>query len=80
MSFLDNIRDWFNEILEDDGHVVVTVIRNDTLWSICERASGAKTNAEIVKHVDQVVALNPGIDPDRLQIGQQVKLPRSWSA
>ena len=78
MSFLDSLKEWFCNIIHHDDYIEVEVVRGDTLWSICERASGAKTNAEVLRHVEEVRALNPGIDPDLIHPGDKIRLPVEW--
>lgn len=79
MSFLDNVRDWFCNIVHHDDFVEVEVVRGDTLWAIVKRASGAKTHADARRHVDQVLELNPDVSPGMIHPGDKIKLPRSWA-
>ncbi|MDP6370569.1 MAG: LysM domain-containing protein [Planctomycetota bacterium] len=47
----------------------VTVKAGEVLSVICERELGT------VRRLGEVLALNPGLNPDRLSIGQQLRLP-----
>ena len=46
-----------------------TVVAGDSLYTISERALGSS------KHVNKIIAANPGINPSRLKVGQKIKLP-----
>ena len=46
-----------------------TVVKGDTLWGIAARQLGAGSRSK------EITALNPGIDPERLAVGQVLKLP-----
>ncbi len=48
---------------------VVLVKAGDVLSLICQRELGT------VRRMDEVLALNPGLDPDRLSIGQRLRMP-----
>jgi hypothetical protein len=78
MSFLSNVCEWFENLIAYDEYIEVTVVKGDRLWDICEKASGATTNAEIQHHVDVVKFLNPDMDPDMIHEGDTIKLPRNW--
>jgi LysM repeat protein len=49
----------------------VSVKPGDVLSVICERELGT------VRRLDEVIALNPGLDPDRLFVGQKLRLPNT---
>jgi len=78
MSFLDRALKWFESIIHHDDYAEVTVHKGDTLWAIVQDVTGAKTNAETQRHLDEVLALNPGIDPDMIHPGQQIRVPLDW--
>ena len=78
MSFLDNVRQWFRNIVHHPDYIEVEVEKNDTLWAICREASGATTNAEIQKHVNEVIALNPDMNPNMIHPGEKIRLPSDW--
>ncbi len=78
MSFLDNVREWFCNIIHHPDYIEVEVVRGDTLWGIVKKASGATSNADVQRHVEEVMALNPDIDPDVIHPGDKIKLPLEW--
>jgi LysM repeat protein len=80
MSFLDNMREWFENVFNRDDCVEVTVAKGDTLWGICQRASGSTSNAAVQRHVEEVMQMNPGMDPDMIRPGDKLKLPLKWAA
>ncbi|HEY8395296.1 MAG TPA: LysM domain-containing protein [Bacilli bacterium] len=49
-----------------EGTFLYTVRFGDTLWKLAERFNTT---------VEDIIDLNPGIDPDRLAVGQQLCLP-----
>ncbi len=79
MSFLSNVRDWFNSVAHHPGYIIVKVVDGDNLWDICKHASGlGATNAEIQHRVDEVKALNPTMDPALIHPGDEIRLPVEW--
>jgi phage tail protein X len=50
----------------------ITLKAGDTLWKIAEREVGRKAAG---KFISQVRELNPGIDPDHLREGLEIRLP-----
>ena len=48
------------------GTFIYTVRHGDTLWLLADRYNTT---------VEDIINLNPGIDPDRLAVGQQLCLP-----
>ena len=48
------------------GGTLYTIRQGDTFFSLAQRFGVT---------VDQLIAANPGVDPDRLQIGQQICIP-----
>ena len=46
-----------------------TIRKSDTLWSIAKRRLGSG------RRWKEIVAVNPGLDPTKLQPGQTIKLP-----
>ena len=51
------------------GADTYTIKKKDTLWSISTRYLGSG------KRYKEIVAINPGLDPKKLAIGQVIKLP-----
>ena len=79
MSFMDNIREWFCNVIHHDDFIEVEVVRGDTLWAIAKKASGATTDADVQRHVDEVKKLNPDVDPDLIHPGDRIKVPTNWA-
>jgi nucleoid-associated protein YgaU len=52
-----------------EGSSFYTVKKGDTLNAIAERRLGAKSR------VREILALNPGLDPQRIGVGAKIKLP-----
>ena len=46
-----------------------TIVAGDSLYTISEKALGSS------KYVSKIIAANPGINPNRLKVGQKIKLP-----
>lgn len=78
MSFLDKIREWVCGIVHHDDFIEVEVVKGDTLWDIAKKASGATDNADVQRHVEEVIAINPDLDPDVIRPGDKIKLPTAW--
>jgi nucleoid-associated protein YgaU len=53
------------------GTQMYTIRRGDTLWGIAERRLGSGQRWR------EIADLNPGLDPARLSIGQEIVLPRN---
>lgn len=45
------------------------IVAGDSLYTISERVLGSS------KHVNKIIAANPGLDPKKLKVGQTIKLP-----
>jgi len=45
------------------------IVAGDSLYTIAERVLGSS------KHVNKILAANPGIDPKKLKVGQTIKMP-----
>jgi hypothetical protein len=59
-----------------DPGAIHIVARGDTLWRIAERLRGAGAGRSTAELVAALVRLNPSIrDPDRIEIGQPLRLP-----
>ena len=58
----------------DDGRSSYTVRAGDTLSSIADRTYGSESRWTLI------LGANPGLDPDRLQVGQVLQLPDPSSA
>jgi len=80
MSFLDNVREWFQDIVHHHDHIEVRIVKDgDTLWSIAKTATGATTDADVQRHVEEIKALNPQIiNPDEIRRGDKINLPLHW--
>jgi len=52
------------------GGSTYTIRKKDTLWSIATRYLGSG------KRWPEIVAVNPGLDPKKLRIGQTIKIPQ----
>lgn len=50
-----------------------TLKKGDSLWDIAVQATGSQNQAPAF--VKKVLDLNPGLRPERLQVGQSIKLP-----
>ena len=79
MSFLERARQWFENIVHHDDYAEVTVHKGDTLWAIVKDVTGADSNTEIQRHIDEVKALNPGMDVDMIHPGQHIRVPLDWA-
>ena len=59
-----------NQVTPLNSHMrTYTVVRHDTLWSIAKREYG---NGHRWK---DIVSANPGLDPNKMRVGQQILLP-----
>ena len=70
-----DLKTWANTpiVFDDEPDHKTAVIRpGDTIWHIARREYGG---AETGKWVWEICRLNPGLDPGRLQVGQEVRLP-----
>jgi phage tail protein X len=54
----------------------ITLKAGDTLWKVAEREVGRKAAG---RFLSQVRELNPGIDPDHLREGVEIRIPASES-
>jgi nucleoid-associated protein YgaU len=60
----------FGRKVQDPGDETYTVVAGDTLTTIAERLLGSRS------YVDDILRLNPQVtDPDRIEIGDRLKLP-----
>ncbi len=64
MSETTNYRQWQN--IECPNGTVYTIRAGDTYWRLAQRFDTT---------VDAIIAANPGVDPENLQIGQQICIP-----
>lgn len=65
---MNTLRARIGKILDPD--ILYTVLTGDTLWSIAARKLGAG------KRWEEIAALNPGIDPELLVPGTEIKIPK----
>ena len=73
-SLWTKIQDFFESIRFHDDHYECVLRRQDTLWGIANEFTGDGD-----AHLQELVDANPQIsDPDVVQAGQVVHLPKSW--
>ena len=74
LRFLMDLKAWVNTpiVFDEPDHKTAVIRPGDTIWHIARREYGG---AETGKWVWEICRLNPGLDPGRLQVGQEVRLP-----
>lgn len=70
----DKLAKVFSSLKFQDDHYECVLRNNDTLWRIANEFTGDGD-----AHLQELVDANPQVtDPDSVQAGQTIHLPRAW--